>query len=74
MARHKRQLRIKVRGVRRRTPDSRRIARAIVRLAIEEGTDRAQDLADRLEHDETLHRQAVTRQRHADRDQGSVGS
>lgn len=75
MARKKRQLRLKVHGDRRKDPDTRRLARAIVRIAIEQGTVEAQALADSLEHQEALRRAALTRQRAAEREarDGEVG-
>lgn len=70
MGRHKRELRIQVKGVRRKQPDVRRLARAIVRLAIEmEGErneaqlDHVQALADQLEQDEAGRRTAIKRAR-----------
>ena len=67
MPRKNRQLRIKVYGNRRQTIDSRHLARAIVRMVVEQGTSEAQDLIDTLEHHETLERRRITRQRSADR-------
>lgn len=67
MARKKRQLRLKVHGDRRKDPDTRRLARAIIRIAIEQGTPEAQALADNLDHEEALRRLALTRQRAAER-------
>jgi len=63
----KREIRLKVQGVRRKEPDTRKMARAIVRLAVTEGAAEAQDLADALEHEEKLHRTAITRARKAER-------
>lgn len=67
MGRKKRELRIKVIGVRRKEPDVRRMARAIVRLAVEMDTEQAQALADTLEHEEALRRSAIHRGRAAQR-------
>lgn len=67
MGRSKRQLRLRVHGDRRTEPDVRRLARAIVRLAVELDADQAQVLADTLEHEEALRRKALTRQRAAER-------
>lgn len=63
----KRELRLKVTGVRRKQPDARRMARAIVRLAVEMDTEQAQLLADALEHEEALRRKSVSRARSAQR-------
>ena len=63
----KRELRLRVHGDRRQEPDVRRLARAIVRLAVEMDTEHAQQLADTLEHEEALRRKALTRERHAQR-------
>lgn len=65
MGRNKRELRIKVTGVRRKEPDARRMARAIVRLTVEMDTEQAQALADALEHEEALQRRSITRARSA---------
>lgn len=59
----KRELKLHVYGQRRTKPDARRIARAIVRLAVEMDAEQAQVLADTLEHEEALQRTALTRQR-----------
>jgi hypothetical protein len=48
----RKEIRIKVHGVRQPEPDTRKLARAIVRLAVEQGTAEAQDLADALEAQE----------------------
>lgn len=64
----KRELRLRVHGDRRTEPDVRRLARAIVRLAVELDAEHAQALADTLEHEEALRRKALTRQRHAEHD------
>ena len=64
----KRELRLRVHGDRRAEPDVRRLARAIVRLAVELDAEQAQALADTLEHEEALRRKAITRQRRAERD------
>ena len=63
----KRELRLRVHGDRRKEPDVRRLARAIVRLAVEMDTEHAQELADTLEHEEALQRKALTRERQAQR-------
>lgn len=63
----KRELRLKVTGVRRKQPDARRMARAIVRLAVEMDTEQAQLLADALEHEEALRRKSVSRARSVQR-------
>lgn len=62
----KRELRLRVHGDRRAEVDTRRLARAIVRLAVELDADHAQALADTLEHEEAQRRKALTRQRRAD--------
>jgi hypothetical protein len=49
----KREIKIKVRGERRKEIDTRKMARAIIRLAVEMDVDRAQELADALEDQET---------------------
>lgn len=59
----KRGLKLKVRGERRKTPDARRMARAIVRLAVEMDAEQAQALADTLDHEEALRRTSLTRAR-----------
>lgn len=64
MARKKRQIRIKVEGVRRKQPDTRRLARAIIRYAVEQDLASAQDFADVLDDEEALRRKALTRARH----------
>ena len=64
----KRQLKLKVQGVRRTTPDARRMARAIVRLAVEMDAEQAQTLADTLDHEEALRRKALTRARSQQRE------
>jgi hypothetical protein len=69
MARKKRQIRIKVEGVRRKQPDTRRLARAIIRFAVEEDLTSAQEFADALEHEEALRRKRLTRGRKAQRQQ-----
>lgn len=63
----KQEPRLRVRGDHRHEPDVRRLARAIVRLAVELDADQAQALADALEHEEALRRKALTRERHAQR-------
>lgn len=65
----KRELRLRVHGDRRETVDTRRLARAIVRLAVEMDAEQAQSLADALEHEDALRRKALTRQRQASRRQ-----
>lgn len=67
MGRKKRELRLKVYGQRRKEPDVRRMARAIVRLAVGMDNDQAQLLADTLEHEEALRRKARIRDRSAQR-------
>jgi hypothetical protein len=59
----KRELYLRVHGDRRDEIDTRRLARAIVRLAVELDADHAQELADTLEFEEALRRKAVTRRR-----------
>ena len=63
MSRNQRNLKLHVHGQRRDKPDVRRIARAIVRLAVELDTEQAQLLADTLEHEEALQRRALLRAR-----------
>ena len=63
----KRELRLHVHGDRRQDPDVRRLARAIVRLAVELDAEQAQALADTLDHEEALRRKTLTRERHAQR-------
>jgi hypothetical protein len=63
MGAKKRELKLRVHGDRRSEPDTRRMARAIIRLAIELDADSAQALADTLEHEEALRRRALTRRR-----------
>jgi len=73
MARRQRQLKLHVYGQRREKPDVRRVARAILRLAVELDAEGAQVLAETLEHEEALQRQALLRTRRAtkrDDDQG----
>lgn len=60
------QPRIRAHGDRRSEPDVRRLARAIVRLAVQLDTEQAQHLADSLEHEDAVRRKALTRQRRAD--------
>lgn len=62
----KRQHRIRVHGDRRDHVDTRRLARAIVRLAVEMDAEQAEMLEDALEREEALRRRAV-RQRRAER-------
>lgn len=64
---NKRELRLRIHGDRRREPDVRRLARAIVRLAVELDAEQAQALADTLEHEEALRRKTITRERRAQR-------
>lgn len=63
MGAKKRELKLQVHGDRRQEPDTRRLARAIIRLAVELDADSAQALADTLEHQEALRRRALTRRR-----------
>jgi hypothetical protein len=63
----KREIRIKVQGVRRPEPDTRKLARAIVRLAVEQGTAHAQELADALEAQETERHASLKHARAAQR-------
>ena len=71
MARKKRQIRIKVEGVRRKDVDTRRLARAIIRFAVEQDLAAAQDFADVLEDTEALRRKRLTRGRQAERAQSN---
>jgi len=59
----KKEIRLKVHGERRKTPDARRMARAIVRLAVEMDAEQAQTLADTLEQEDALRRKTLTRAR-----------
>lgn len=68
----KKEIRLKVHGERRKTPDARRMARAIVRLAVEMDAEQAQALADTLEHEEVLRRKTMTRARSEERQQESA--
>lgn len=71
----KRELRLRVHGDRRDTVDTRRLARAIVRLAVGLDAEQAQALADTLEHEDAVRRKALTRQRranHQDTDKGAA--
>lgn len=68
----KKEIRLKVHGERRKTPDARRMARAIVRLAVEMDAEQAQTLADTLEHEEALRRKTMTRARSKERQQESA--
>lgn len=70
MARRKRELKLHVYGQRRDKPDVRRIARAILRLAVELDAETAQHLADTLEHEEALQRRAIVRSRRVGDDEG----
>lgn len=70
----KRELRLRVHGDRREEVDTRRLARAIVRLAVEMDAEQAQTLADALEHEEALRRKTLTRQRRANRQDGEKES
>ena len=63
----KRQLRIRVEGQRRQQVDTRRLARAIVRLAVEMDTEQAQALADELEAQEAERATTIRRTRAAQR-------
>jgi RNase P/RNase MRP subunit p30 len=63
----RREIRIKVQGVRRPEPDTRKLARAIVRLAVEQGTAEAQDLADALEAQEADRQASLKNARSAQR-------
>jgi hypothetical protein len=63
----RREIRIKVQGVRRPEPDTRKLARAIVRLAVEQGTAQAQDLADALEVQEADRQASLKHARAAQR-------
>lgn len=63
----RREIRIKVQGVRRPEPDTRKLARAIVRLAVEQGTAEAQDLADALEAQEADRQASLKHARSAQR-------
>lgn len=69
MARKKRQIRIKVEGVKRKQVDTRRLARAIVRFAVEQDLAAAQDFADVLADQEAVRRTTLTRGRQAERQQ-----
>ncbi len=62
------QPKIRAHGDRRSEPDVRRLARAIVRLAVQVDTEQAQQLADALEHEEVTRRKTVSRNRSAQRD------
>lgn len=62
----KRELRLHVHGDRRTQPDVRRLARAVVRLAVELDAEHAQELADTLEHEEAIRRKTLTRQGRAE--------
>lgn len=66
MGRKKRQLRIKVHGDRRTNADARRMARAIIRLATEQGLSEAQALVDDLDAREAQRRIELTRARKAE--------
>jgi len=68
----KREMKLKVHGERRKTPDARRMARAIVRLAVEMDTEQAQALADTLDHEEALRRRALMRARATQRQEKSA--
>lgn len=70
----KQELHLRVRGDRRDEMDTRRLARAIVRLAVELGTEQAQSLADALEHEEALRHKVLARQRRANRQDGEKES
>jgi hypothetical protein len=59
----RRELNIKVQGQRRQQVDTRRMARAIVRLAVDLDTEHAQQLADQLETEDRTQRSAVRRAR-----------
>ncbi len=59
----KRELRIRVQGHRRKQIDTRRMARAILRLAVELDTEHAQMLADALEAQEDDQRTEIKRAR-----------
>lgn len=63
----KRQLRLRVHGDRRDEVDTRRLARAIVRLAVEMDAEQAQLLADTLEHEDAMRRRNLTAARRAKR-------
>ena len=67
----KKELRLEVTGDRRSTPDSRRMARAILRHAVELDVEQAQQLADVLEHEEALQRKAGEFNRSSRRRHGS---
>jgi hypothetical protein len=61
-------LKLHVYGQRREKPDVRRVARAILRLAVELDAESAGALAETLEHEEALQRKALLRARRAERE------
>lgn len=63
----KRDLRLTVHGVRRKEPDTRRMARAVLRLAVELDTDQAAQLTDALDNEEALRQLQLSRARSAQR-------
>ncbi|MBN8785395.1 MAG: hypothetical protein J0G98_20215 [Terrimonas ferruginea] len=75
----RREIRIKVQGVRRPEPDTRKLANAIVRLAVQQGTAEAQDLADELkvrdsERSVALKRARSEERRRSERDEPRKGA
>lgn len=71
MARRRRELQIKVHGVRRKEPDVRRLARAVLRLAVELDAEQAQQIEETLDHEDALRRRAVSSVRRERRTQRS---
>jgi hypothetical protein len=59
MAGKQRKMKLHVEGVRRAKPDARRVAKAIMRLAVELDAGAAEGMAEVLEHEEALQRRAL---------------